>query len=176
MRRERRRRSHLIEALRLALNRQEIDVALQPQSDARSGRHSGFEALVRWRLGTSQVQPIELISIAEEAGLVSEVAAHQAMERSMGLSAETLHADKAGRIEKVGKAATGVGGIAALAAELTGRRFGTLGRVLSTLGGIGLMVGSACTRFGIFEAGQASARDPKYTVVPQRERLDARGS
>jgi hypothetical protein len=27
------------------------------------------------------------------------------------------------------------------------------------------------TRFGIFEAGLASARDPKYTVVPQRERL-----
>jgi hypothetical protein len=34
------------------------------------------------------------------------------------------------------------------------------------------MAGSACTRFGVFEAGQASARDPKYTVVPQRERLN----
>ena len=47
-----------------------------------------------------------------------------------------------------------------------------LGRLLSAVGGVGLMIGSACTRFGIFEAGQASARDPKYTVVPQRERLD----
>jgi hypothetical protein len=27
------------------------------------------------------------------------------------------------------------------------------------------------SRFGVFEAGFASARDPKYTVVPQRERL-----
>jgi hypothetical protein len=35
-----------------------------------------------------------------------------------------------------------------------------------------LMAGSVCTRFGVFEAGQASARDPKYTVVPQRERVD----
>jgi hypothetical protein len=26
------------------------------------------------------------------------------------------------------------------------------------------------TRFGIFEAGMASARDPKYTIVPQRRR------
>ena len=34
------------------------------------------------------------------------------------------------------------------------------------------MAGSACTRFGVFEAGQASARDPKYTVVPQRERVE----
>jgi hypothetical protein len=30
------------------------------------------------------------------------------------------------------------------------------------------------TRMGIFEAGMQSARDPKYTVVPQRERLEAR--
>ena len=36
------------------------------------------------------------------------------------------------------------------------------------------MAGSACTRFGVFEAGQESASDPKYTVVPQRERLARR--
>jgi hypothetical protein len=30
------------------------------------------------------------------------------------------------------------------------------------------------TRFGIFEAGLASAKDPKYTVVPQRKRLEER--
>ncbi len=28
---------------------------------------------------------------------------------------------------------------------------------------------------GLFEAGMASARDPRYTVEPQRERLNARG-
>jgi hypothetical protein len=37
------------------------------------------------------------------------------------------------------------------------------------------MAGSACTRFGVFEAGQASARDPRYTVVPQRERIEKQG-
>ena len=37
-----------------------------------------------------------------------------------------------------------------------------------------LAAGSALTRFGVFEAGLQSARDPKYTVVPQRERLAAR--
>ena len=26
-------------------------------------------------------------------------------------------------------------------------------------------------RFGVFEAGIASAKDPKYTVLPQRERM-----
>jgi hypothetical protein len=36
------------------------------------------------------------------------------------------------------------------------------------------MAASAATRWGIFHAGLASARDPKYTVVPQRERREAR--
>jgi hypothetical protein len=40
------------------------------------------------------------------------------------------------------------------------------------IAGASLVAGSACTRFGIFEAGQASARDPRYTVVPQRERIE----
>ena len=34
-----------------------------------------------------------------------------------------------------------------------------------------LAAGSLLTRFGVFDAGMASARDPKYTVIPQRERL-----
>jgi hypothetical protein len=29
---------------------------------------------------------------------------------------------------------------------------------------------------GVFEAGMASAKDPKYTVIPQRERLEARNA
>jgi len=37
-----------------------------------------------------------------------------------------------------------------------------------------LVASSVVTRFGVFEAGLASARDPKYTVVPQRERMAAR--
>ena len=35
-----------------------------------------------------------------------------------------------------------------------------------------LAAGSLLTRFGVFDAGMVSARDPKYTVVPQRERLE----
>jgi hypothetical protein len=37
--------------------------------------------------------------------------------------------------------------------------------------GLSLLAGAACTRFAVFEAGIASAKDPKYVVVPQRERL-----
>ncbi len=39
-----------------------------------------------------------------------------------------------------------------------------------------LLTGSALTKWGAFEAGRVSAADPKYTVVPQRERLRARAA
>ncbi|WTI64798.1 hypothetical protein OG397_00965 [Streptomyces sp. NBC_00728] len=53
---------------------------------------------------------------------------------------------------------------AATAALVGGRS-----RSVSVLGGFALLAGSACTRFGVFAAGIASAKDPKYIVVPQRK-------
>jgi hypothetical protein len=44
-------------------------------------------------------------------------------------------------------------------------------RAAAVVAGGMLLAGSAATRFGIFEAGMASARDPRYTVEPQRDRL-----
>ncbi len=58
----------------------------------------------------------------------------------------------------------------ALAGAVLGRR----NRVVSALAGASLVAASALTRFGIFEAGMASARDPKYTIVPQRHRSPSR--
>jgi hypothetical protein len=46
---------------------------------------------------------------------------------------------------------------------------GALGSRLR-LGGAALLAGSALARFGILAAGDGAARDPKYTVGPQRER------
>lgn len=97
-------------------------------------------------------------------GALVELAAERRMERSMGLPAETLHKGRAGRLMKASKALTTAGALGALA----GRR----SRVLSMVSGAALMAGSLCTRLGVYEAGIASAKDPKYTVVPQRERLD----
>ncbi|MGN6782327.1 MAG: NrfD/PsrC family molybdoenzyme membrane anchor subunit [Marmoricola sp.] len=97
---------------------------------------------------------------------VLDLAAGQAMERSMGLPAETLRKGKAGTLMKAARALTAAG---ALGAAVAGRS-----RAVSALSGAALLAGSVCTRFGIFEAGQESARDPKYTVLPQRERLAAR--
>jgi hypothetical protein len=82
----------------------------------------------------------------------------------MGLSAETLHVGTAGRLFKASRALTIAG--AAGTAVLGGRN-----RVAAAMSGAALLAGSVCTRFAIFEAGQASARDPRYTVIPQRERM-----
>ncbi len=85
----------------------------------------------------------------------------------MGLSAETLHHGTPGRLMRASKVLTAVG---ATGAALLGGR----SRVAAALAGVALLAGSACTRFGVFEAGLESAHDPKYTVVPQRERLNRR--
>lgn len=97
-------------------------------------------------------------------GAAVELAAERVMEKSMGLAAEPLHDGKAGRYMRAAKALT-VGG--AVGTVLGGRR-----RWSAALSGAALLSASLCTRIGIFEAGQASARDPKYTVVPQRERVE----
>ena len=99
-------------------------------------------------------------------GAAAELVMEQQMERSMGITAEPLHEGKAGRWMRAAKLLTAVGAV--------GAAVGGRSRAVSAVAGLALMGGSLSTRFGVFEAGLASARDPKYTVVPQRERL-ARG-
>ena len=97
-------------------------------------------------------------------GAVLELAVEHRMEQAMGLTAEPLRDGHAGALMRASTVLTVVGTVAA--ALLGGRS-----RTAAVVSGAALMAGSACLRFGVFEAGQASARDPKYTVVPQRERL-----
>jgi formate-dependent nitrite reductase membrane component NrfD len=101
------------------------------------------------------------------AGAVLEMVMERRMEAAMGLAAEPLHAGTAGRLLRTAKALTIVGGAG-------GVLLGGRSRLAAVAAGAALLTGSACTRFGIFEAGQASARDPRYTIVPQRERRAAR--
>jgi formate-dependent nitrite reductase membrane component NrfD len=97
-------------------------------------------------------------------GAVAELAAGALLERRLGMVAETMRTGTAGRRLKAAKALTCAG---AVGAATVGRRH----RLAAALTGGALLAGSALTRFGIFAAGMASARDPKYTVEPQRERL-----
>jgi formate-dependent nitrite reductase membrane component NrfD len=95
---------------------------------------------------------------------LADVGVSQAAERRLGMVAETWKGGRAGTLLKTAKALT-VGG--AVTAAVFGRR----SRAAAVAAGAALLAGSACTRFGVFAAGIASAEDPKYTVVPQRERL-----
>lgn len=56
------------------------------------------------------------------------------------------------------------------AAGLSGAMLAARSRTAAALSGMALLAASACTRFGIFEAGRGSARDPAATIGPQRER------
>lgn len=57
------------------------------------------------------------------------------------------------------------------AGALAGVVLGRESRAVSALSGASLIAASLLTRFGIFQAGLASARDPKYTIVSQRRRI-----
>ncbi|MBP7468467.1 MAG: EAL domain-containing protein [Thauera sp.] len=67
-------RVELEAGLRRALELDEFVVMYQPQVDARSGRITAVEALVRWRRpGGGLVPPMEFIPFAEECGLIDAI-------------------------------------------------------------------------------------------------------
>ncbi|WP_010539542.1 NrfD/PsrC family molybdoenzyme membrane anchor subunit [Dietzia alimentaria] len=100
-------------------------------------------------------------------GAALELAADQVMQRSMGIAVEPLHEGRAGAYHRAAQVLTAAGAVGAV----LGRR----NRVMSAVAGVALAAGSACTRWAVFHAGMASTEDPKYVVIPQRERRDARG-
>jgi formate-dependent nitrite reductase membrane component NrfD len=102
------------------------------------------------------------------AGAAVELTAIHRVEHGMGLVSEPYRKDRAGRLLRTARTLTMLGA----AGAVVGRR----SRLVSAVSGAALLAGSLATRFGVYEAGMASARDPKYTVVPQRERLEARES
>lgn len=96
------------------------------------------------------------------AGATAETVAAEVMSHRLGLVGEPYRTGKGGAMMKVARGLT-AGGVAA--SVLGGRR-----RWTRAVGGASFVTASVLTRFGIFEAGKLSARDPKYTVTPQRER------
>ena len=100
-------------------------------------------------------------------GAALELGASEVMEHNLGpLLAEPYKLGRPGRLLRTAKALTIAGGV--------GSVVGGRSRVLSALSGLALMGGSVLTRFGVYGAGVASTKDPKYVVIPQRERLDRR--
>jgi formate-dependent nitrite reductase membrane component NrfD len=101
------------------------------------------------------------------AGATAELAAKSLLIRRLGPAAEPYQSGRAGHLMEAAEILT-AGGLAA--AALGGRN-----RAAAVLAGAAMVTSSALTRFGVFYAGRISARDPRYTVVPQRDRIRRQG-
>jgi formate-dependent nitrite reductase membrane component NrfD len=125
----------------------------------------GSASMAAGGLGMLAVRPQQARQAAWLAvlGGTSEIIANRLMMGRLGLVTEAYRQGRAGKLMNAAEALT--------AAGLAGTILAGRNRVAAPLAGTALMAASALTRFGIFEAGRASARDPKYTVGPQRDRL-----
>jgi len=92
-----------------------------------------------------------------------------AMQLRLGMVGEVYHRKESGRYGAIAKACTTTGAVLL-------RARGRKSRLASVVGSALVLGGEAALRWSVFKAGFQSARDPKYTVIPQRERARSRQS
>jgi hypothetical protein len=97
-------------------------------------------------------------------GAVGALGSNEVMQRRLGFVGEVYEQGDAGRYGRISKGLTATG--AALLA-VKGRR----SRAAAITGSALVLAGELALRWSVFKAGFQSARDPRYTVIPQRERL-----
>jgi hypothetical protein len=100
-------------------------------------------------------------------GAVAEVVFSRLIDRRLGFVGQAYTTGRPHQLRKWSEYLTLAG--AAGAISLARRS-----RVAAGASGLALLAGSALQRFGVFNAGVESTKDPKYVVVPQRERLRER--
>ena len=100
-------------------------------------------------------------------GAIGALGWKEVMQRRLGFVGEVYEQGEAGRYGRVSKGLTAAGA-ALLAAK--GRR----SRAAAITGSALVLAGELALRWSVFKAGFQSARDPRYTVIPQRERLAAK--
>jgi hypothetical protein len=104
-------------------------------------------------------------------GAALETAAFERMTRRIGLTAEPYHSGRGGALIRASQLLAAAGSAGAVLSGLPVLPVRAR-RVAAAVSGAALLGASAATRFGVFHAGMDSANDPRYTVVPQRERLE----
>jgi formate-dependent nitrite reductase membrane component NrfD len=97
-------------------------------------------------------------------GVIAEVAAMRLMERRLGELAQPYREGSARTYARLAQTLSAAG------AALTATRGRT--RSAAVAGGALVLAGAICERWAVFRAGIGSARDPRYTVGPQRARLE----
>jgi hypothetical protein len=101
--------------------------------------------------------------------VAADIALMRAMELRLGEVGEVYRKGAAGTLGLAAKALAGAG--ATVLAKRGGRSRGA-----AVLGGALVCAGGLCLRWSVFKAGFQSARDPKYTVGPQRARVEREGT
>jgi formate-dependent nitrite reductase membrane component NrfD len=126
---------------------------------------AGSAASAAGGLGLLAVRPESSRQAARFAvlGAATELTAKSLMLRRLGPVAEPYQKGRPGTLMEAAEVLT--------AAGLAGAMLSGRSRAVAALSGAALLASSAMTRFGVFEAGRVSAREPKYTVGPQRQRL-----
>ncbi|WP_239028820.1 NrfD/PsrC family molybdoenzyme membrane anchor subunit [Pseudonocardia acidicola] len=99
------------------------------------------------------------------AGALGELAASTVLEQR--LSPVVREAYTTGRAHRLRGWSAGLTAAGLVGTLLAGHR----SRTVAVASGAALMAGSVLQRFGVYEAGVESTRDPRYVVVPQRARL-----
>ncbi|MEU6387616.1 NrfD/PsrC family molybdoenzyme membrane anchor subunit [Streptomyces bauhiniae] len=112
----------------------------------------------------SEAAPARRLAVV---GAAIEIAAAHRIDHKPTFETTTYTHGEPHRLRQISEYLT-IGG--ALTAVTLARR----SRIAAVLGGLALLAGSGFQRFGTFEAGVESTKDPIYVVKPQRERLDAR--
>ena len=112
----------------------------------------------------AEVGPARRLAVG---GVLVENVLFKLMEKRLGMLGEPYSKSEAGKYKKLAVGCT-LGGAALLAGP--GRR----SRLAAAAGGALTLAGEVAVRWSVFKAGFQSARDPKYTVAPQRARSRSR--
>ena len=107
----------------------------------------------------------------------------EVMQHRLGFVGEVYKKEEAGSYGRISKVCTGAGAALLALAGKRSRAAAVAGRggdvpglgAAAVAGGSLVLAGECALRWSVFRAGFQSARDPRYVVVPQRERKAARG-
>ena len=113
-----------------------------------------------------QAQPARRLAVL---GALVEFAASRRLEGRLGLVGEAYMTGEPRHHLEMASRLTLAGALGAVA-------IAPRSRIASIAAGLALLAGGLHERLGILHAGRVSAKDPKYTVQPQRERLQQRAT
>ena len=97
------------------------------------------------------------------AGVAAELGLMEAMQHRLGFVGEVYKEGPAGKLGRASKALTAAGAALLATRSRRSRRAAVTGSAL-------VLAGELALRWSVFRAGFQSARDPRYTVLPQKQR------